>query len=130
MFINFFNYCVDLNLIKEFTISLLYLAELLLSFGAYKQAIYYYNQSRICARNQLNYGIFIDSLIGLSRCCSKVCLHSEGLTFLKKALEYAYFISDREKELLIYDEIGLKYYLMGQISQAHYFHQRASLGGF
>jgi hypothetical protein len=89
------------------------MAELLLTLGVYNEAIYYYNQSRISAKAQLNYPILIDSLIGLSKCCSKVSQHASGILFLKKSLEYAWHIGDREKELIIYDEIGYKHYMMG-----------------
>jgi hypothetical protein len=78
----------------------------------------------------LNYPLLIDSLIGLGKCCSKVLQHASGIIFLKKSLEYAWHIGDREKELIIYDEIGYKYYMMGQIKQAQLYHERHTNGGF
>lgn len=91
------NFCIDLKLIKEFSLTLLYLAETLLSLGVYKQAVYYYNQSRVCAKSQMDYPVLIDSLIGLAKCCSKVSQHAFGVLFLKKSLEYTWHIGDREK---------------------------------
>jgi tetratricopeptide (TPR) repeat protein len=119
-----------LKLIKEFSLTLLYLAETMLSLGAYKEAIFYYNQSRISAKSQMNYPVLIDSFIGLAKCCSKVSQHASGVLFLKKSLEYTWHIGDREKELIIYDEIGYKYYMMGQLKQAQFYHERHGTGGF
>lgn len=70
----------------------------------------------------MEYSLLIDSMIGIAKCCSKASQHASAIIILKKALEYAWHIGDREKELIIYDEIGQKYYMMGQVSKAHYYH--------
>lgn len=65
--------------------------------GAYKEATFYYNQTRTATKSMMNYSVLIDSLIGLGKCCSKVAQHASGVIFLKKALEYTWHIGDREK---------------------------------
>lgn len=45
---------------------------------------------------------------------------------LKKALDYAWYINSTELELLIYDELGEKYYKMGEIERATTYHTKYS----
>lgn len=47
---------------------------------------------------------------------------------LKKALQYAWKLNNEDKELYIYDMIGLNYFYTGNLSKAEYFHNRFVLG--
>ena len=60
----------------------------------------------------------------LSSCCKKLKKYDESARFLKKALQYAWHFFEDSQELLIYDELGLNNYLIGDLSRAKYYHER------
>lgn len=43
---------------------------------------------------------------------------------MKKALEYAWYINDKDKELAIYEEIGKFYYYLVDLKKASYYNER------
>jgi hypothetical protein len=55
-------------------------------------------------------------------------MFSESISFLKKGLEYSWMLSKKEIELLLYDEIGKRYYRLGNIDKAKCYHHRYSHG--
>lgn len=63
----------------------------------------YYVQMREGAILQKMYAFLMISLVGISECCEQVNFFEEGIIFLKKALDYAWLVKDKEMELKIYD---------------------------
>jgi hypothetical protein len=55
-------------------------------------------------------------------------MYRESHLLLKKALQYAWEVNNEDKELLIYDLIGLNYFYTGNLQKADYFHSRYMLG--
>lgn len=45
---------------------------------------------------------------------------------LRKALEYAWFTGDVQKELELYDRLGIVHYVSGDVEKADYYHRRFS----
>ena len=66
----------------------------------------------------------IDAFIGLSECCVRIHKFSKALIFLKKALQYSWYTGCIEKELLIYDKIGLIHFNLQDLKKAQFYHQR------
>ena len=71
-----------------------------------------------------NRQIKISCYMNLSNCCKKLKKYDYSIRFLKKALQYSWHLKEESKELLIYDELGLIYYLIGDLSKAKYYHDR------
>jgi len=71
-----------------------------------------------------NHRIKIDCYRNLSNCCKKLKKYDYSDRFLKKALHYAWHYFEDSQELLIYDELGLNNYLIGDLSRAKYYHER------
>lgn len=55
-------------------------------------------------------------------------MYRESHLLLKKALQYAWELNNSDKELYIYDLIGLNYFYTGNLAKADYFHNRFALG--
>lgn len=87
-------------------------------------ALKLYMQYREAALLQKDYRNFICSLIGVARCASQSKLFKEAKIILKKGLDYAWYVGDGELELSLYDELGEKYYKMGEIEKASVYHAK------
>lgn len=44
--------------------------------------------------------------------------------FLRKALEYAWLKADVQRELELYDKLGIVHYVSGDVEKADYYHRR------
>jgi hypothetical protein len=55
-------------------------------------------------------------------------MYRESHLLLKKALQYDWELNNEDKELFIYDLIGLNYFYTGNLPKADYFHSRFMLG--
>ena len=119
---------MDLNLIGEVGVIVKYMAEFSLIFALEDKALFYFNQLRKFGLYLTKYQQVTDSLIGMAKCCSKIHRNEEAIVFLRKGLMYAWGIDSREKELKIYDEFGMKYFLLGNIEKAQYYHERFTGG--
>ncbi len=57
--------------------------------------------------------------------CAKIAKdYDASIKILKKALQYAWKINDGDKEIMIYDYIGMSYFYMGDIKNAEIYHVR------
>ena len=88
----------------------------------FKEALYFYNQLRLCASYIGSPTKKIDALMSMSKCAGKLLRNDISINFLLKGLEYCYLSNDIERELLIYDMLGMCFYLTGQLQQARYYH--------
>lgn len=89
-----------------------------------KNAIFAYNHLKILSEMLSFEKIKVDCLINLSHCCKKLKNYDHSLVLLKKALQFSWHYHLDSKELKIYDEMGLINFLQGNISKAHYYHER------
>ena len=53
----------------------------------------------------------IQIYIGMANSCKAILEYKTAITFYKKALQYAWMFKDKRMEIIIYDKIGLTYYL-------------------
>jgi hypothetical protein len=51
--------------------------------------------------------------------------YEDSLRFLKKALEYSWYLREEEQEVALYERIGVLYFLTGDFGRASYYHDRA-----
>lgn len=72
-----------------------------------------------------NYQMKIESLSSLSNITKKLKLYNYSIRFIKKSLQYIWDIKDIDKEIYIYEELGLIYFHMCNISKANQFHNRS-----
>lgn len=50
--------------------------------------------------------------------------YHEAISLYHKALETIWVYDEKEKEYLVYDKIGVVYYLLGEINKAAYYHDK------
>jgi tetratricopeptide (TPR) repeat protein len=90
----------------------------------YETSLKLYNELREAAIMLKDYEYLVASLIGIAKCAGHANLTSEAVTILKKALEYAWYVRSVELEINIYDELGEKYYKLGDLEKANIFHMK------
>ena len=115
MLIKILNYAIDFKLSWQFLRTIKQLAEFYIIMNKNSLALFYFDQARLCSFQLDQPEVLIDSLIGCSLCCRKDELFDEAILFLKKGLEFCWFHAKPEQELIIYDEFGKIYYLMGEL---------------
>lgn len=118
------NYAVDLGSRALFFIILHTMCQFHETLEDYKMALKMYLQYREAALLQKDYQNLGISFIGVARCAAQSKLLKEAVVILKKGLDYAWFANDAELELSLYDELGEKYYRMGEIDKASTYHAK------
>jgi len=76
--------------------------------------------------NKLKEKIEIYSKIG--NCYKSWQRHFDALYYFKKMLHLAWFLKDTQSELKAYDNIGIQYYYLGNMSKAEFYHNRMMKG--
>jgi hypothetical protein len=56
-------------------------------------------------------------------------LPDSAMKYLKRGLQYAWFLNDQFNELCIYEKMALNYFYLGHVDKSLFFHQRALSGG-
>ena len=64
------------------------------------------------------------SLIGLSECCKSICAYKEGLIFLTKALQYAWYCNDTDIEYEVCEKVGIMHYHNGNVESALFYNEK------
>jgi hypothetical protein len=67
------NYAIDLGLLREFELSMYFLAEIYRTMGVYNRAVYLLDQVRLSCYLTSNNLLMINVLISLGKCCSSNC---------------------------------------------------------
>ena len=78
----------------------------------------------MCSELTDNVSKKIESYLGLAEACKRLKYFDQALQFLKRALHFCWNILDRERELKIYDQIGMIYFTTRDIDKACYYHSR------
>ena len=60
----------------------------------------------------------------LGNCSKTVENYKWAIIFYRKALQYSWLFNNYEKEVMIYDQMGIIYFLDGQVKKASYYHTR------
>jgi len=71
-----------------------------------------------------NIPLKIESYMGIAEACKRLKYFDHALIFLKRALHFCWNVLDRERELKIYDQMGLIYFTTHDINRATYYHNR------
>ena len=66
----------------------------------------------------------------MSFVCKKISRIDKCYVFLKKAIEYAWLLNDRDQELNLYEELGIISYLDGNLNNSKIYHRRFNVGIF
>ena len=66
----------------------------------------------------------IDIFLMLANCSKIIGNYKLAVIFCRKALQYSWLYSDYEKEVMVYDKMGIIYFLDGQVKKASYYHKR------
>lgn len=112
------NYSVDLGDKELFMRVLWSLAELHYLCDDPEKSMRYFVVAQESAVLLKMYRELVQALLGISKCCDQVNYFCEGIKVLKKALDYAWLNGDQDLELIVYDEIGKKYYRQGNMEKA------------
>jgi len=99
-----------------------------LDFGQLDNAVFAFNQLRMGCELTDNIVMKIEAYMGMAEACKRLKYFDQALVFLKRALNFCWNILDRERELKIFDLIGMIYFTVRDIDKASYYHQRASQG--
>lgn len=67
-------------------------------------------------------------LIQLSNCARVLKYYQISVTFLEKALCYAWNSNNIEDEIACYDLVGLSFFYMGNTNKAEYYHTKWAKG--
>jgi|JI6StandDraft_1071083.scaffolds.fasta_scaffold00480_36 hypothetical protein len=119
---------VDLNSMRYLCLLIEFTAEICFEMEDYHRSAFFFEQLRVACTNSRSYELKIDALIGLARNACRLKMYRESHLLLKKALQYAWELGNEDKELYIYDLIGLNYFYTGTLPKAEYFHNRFVLG--
>jgi len=57
-------------------------------------------------------------------CCVRIKDYKSANKIYLRALEYCWFLKDKDKELEIYDKMGYVFFNMEKIEEAKYYHAR------
>ncbi|CAD8187138.1 unnamed protein product [Paramecium pentaurelia] len=112
----------DLNIFGK---SLHILADLYISNREFANGLYIYNVLRVLADVQNNQALKIEALIQMGDLCKLQQQYHLSKIFLKKALQYVWYMNDTENEATIYDYFGVLYYVQGELRLAKEYHDRA-----
>lgn len=66
----------------------------------------------------------IEAYMGIAEACKRLKYFDPALQVLKRALHFCWNVLDRERELKIYDQMGLIYFTTRDIEKAAYYHNR------
>lgn len=72
-----------------------------------------------------NHQLKIKALIQLAEACKIQKKYDIAKKFLKKGLQYSWFMKNMEQESLIYDRLGIIYFLEGNLEKARDFHEKS-----
>lgn len=64
----------------------------------------------------------------LGRCFQEIQNHKMAIFYYVKMLQTAWVLNSRRKELVAYDSLGLQYYYMGELENAHFYHEKMMVG--
>lgn len=70
----------------------------------------------------------INVYISIAKCAASNEQHREAISFYKKALEFAWVEGNKDKELELYDEIGMMYFRLNRYERASHFHNKFAQG--
>lgn len=113
---------------NELLSTLVLLSDMYLLNRDFSNSVYCSNHLRIASSlyNRIDFKIL--SLINLYKVSKLGNKLQYGLQFLKKGLEYAWYLGDDQTELRIYDWIGMIYFQMNNIHKSRFYHQRSVEG--
>lgn len=122
------NMAVDFNAMRFLCLLLDFIGKICLYMGDFGKSAFFFEQLRIACTYNKNNQLKVDALIGLAKNATHMKMYRESHIILKKALQYSWAVGNEDKELLIYDLMGINYYYLGQLKKAAYFHNRFMLG--
>ena len=70
------------------------------------------------------YRLMPDLLPFLAEMCRRGRLYHESILFLQKAIEYSWFFDLQRREVFLYDQIGLCFFLQSDTENSMYYHKK------
>ncbi|KAM3127590.1 hypothetical protein pb186bvf_020295 [Paramecium bursaria] len=101
------------------------LGDMYYSGREFNQALNCYNQLRYVSDFLGNMRMKVESLLQIADLCKLLQDYFHCKFFLKKALQYVWYLGDVETESTIYDIFGVMYFIKGDSQKAKEFHDRA-----
>lgn len=66
----------------------------------------------------------IYALTGMGDIAKRLFKMDIATMFIRRALQYAWYVKDISKELLLYDRLGIIHYHIGDMERANFYHER------
>ncbi|KAL4470728.1 hypothetical protein ABPG72_016733 [Tetrahymena utriculariae] len=126
--INLLDLLVEMNEINLFCQFVLFLGYTAKDFNHLDKAIFFFQQADLLANLFRQWSIKSEALIKLAECAKEIKLYDSSILILKKALQFVWLTKDHERELSIYDNLGLNYFYLGDLENAFYYHEKYMKG--
>ena len=101
------------------------ISETYLLFGELENSLYTSNCMRILCEHFTNWTDKINALLLMSKSLKRLHQIPQSLLILKKALQWVWAEGYQEKELEIYEEMGILNYYLGNMGKALFYHEKA-----
>eukprot|EP00825_Cyclidium_porcatum_P028577 TRINITY_DN3079_c0_g1_i3.p1 TRINITY_DN3079_c0_g1~~TRINITY_DN3079_c0_g1_i3.p1 ORF type:complete len:319 (-),score=35.18 TRINITY_DN3079_c0_g1_i3:141-1097(-) len=115
---------VDANDLDLFTYIIQFLAQLAYDMKQYNYAIFYFNQLRLVSVYTKQFSTLLYALIWLGKSACESRFYTQSLKLFKKALQFAWYLKNQEKELEVYEELGKDLFYLGILDQSLFLHER------
>ncbi|KAL4465846.1 hypothetical protein ABPG74_004083 [Tetrahymena malaccensis] len=126
--INLLDLLVEMNEINLFCQFVLFLGYTAKDFNHLDKAIFFFQQVDLLANLFRRWAIKSEALIKLAECAKELKLYDSSILILKKALQFVWLTKDHDRELSIYDNLGLNYFYLGDLENAFYYHEKYMKG--
>ncbi len=90
----------------------------------YSKSIFFLNEGRLLCDMTQHYRRKIDFLQALAKNSNRICRYDQAIILLKKALQYAWYCNLAEREIELYDELGISNYYLGNIRNSQIYHDK------
>jgi hypothetical protein len=122
--LNVIFFCIEINSLKLFVDTMLFIADNLLGFDVIDSAFALCFQ--LVSLCDMNNNDELKALVykKMADICFKMSDFNSAITFLQKALEMCWIFDIRSLELMIYDCLGMSYFRLGYLKEAKYYHDK------
>lgn len=94
-------------------------------FGKTTDALNLFINLNNVANYRVDFKLKIRINLEIASIMSHMNQHKESISLLKKALSYAWYISDSAEEIKIYELLGIENYNLVEMSRASFYHLRS-----
>lgn len=117
--------CIQQNQTAHLLECCLMLGQVQIQFSLFKEAFFSFDQLSCTASFRLDFQLKLHCLVIQSDIVSLQGMHDKAIKYLKKGLQYAWFLHNQKEEIKIYEMLGYENYMLGDLQKAVYYHNRS-----